>query len=56
MWSRRHFANARPGGILVILKDILTPDVSEPVVDNLGAMPLPRRRLRLKPTQTAPQT
>lgn len=49
MWSRRHFADARPAGVvflqsLFVHTDKLEP-LSEPVVDNLAAVTLPARRL-----------
>jgi len=48
MWSRRHFANAQPGGVLVLLQNLLVREDGQPVVDNLARIALPLRRLRLK--------
>lgn len=48
MWSRRHFANSQPGGILDILQNMLVREDGQPVVDNLARVALPLRRLRLK--------
>ncbi len=58
MWSRRHFANARPTGF-VFLQNLFVIErpaasVPAPVVDNLAAIALPLRRLaRVKPLNPA---
>ena len=49
MWSRRHFANAKPAGI-IILQNLFAqtrrPAVApETVINNLAAVALPARRL-----------
>ena len=48
MWSRRHFANAKPAGI-IILQNLFAQTqrqtAPEAVIDNLAAVALPARRL-----------
>jgi len=48
MWSRRHFANAKPAGI-IILQNLFSQTQRqtspEAVIDNLAAVALPARRL-----------
>lgn len=58
MWSRRHFTDAHPAGI-VFLQNLFANQkapapVAAPVVDNLAAVALPLRRLaRTKPLTAA---
>ena len=44
MWSRRHFADARPVGI-VFLQNLFANQAPVRVIDNLAAVALPLRRL-----------
>jgi hypothetical protein len=44
MWSRRHFADARPAGIVFLQNLFTRPKATMPVVDNLAAVALPLRR------------
>mgnify|MGYP000400277962 CR=1 FL=1 len=45
MWSRRHFADARPAGIVFLQNLIAGQKASTSVVDNLAAIAVPMRRL-----------
>jgi hypothetical protein len=58
MWSRRHFADARPAGVVFLQNLFVHTESSipapEPVIDNLAAVTLPARRLayvRLHPAR-----
>jgi hypothetical protein len=63
MWSRRHFADARPAGILFLQNlfcdphnahaKTTVPQAAVVVVDNLAAIALPLRRLRLAKLRSA---
>ncbi|MFT4073884.1 MAG: hypothetical protein QM647_00020 [Asticcacaulis sp.] len=44
MWSPRHFANARPAGVL-FLQNLFVEQKPANVIDNLAAVALPLRRL-----------
>ena len=58
MWSRRHFTDSRPAGVVFLQnlfanQKVLAP-VPVPVVDNLAAVALPLRRMaRNKPLNPA---
>lgn len=45
MWSRRHFADARPAGVVFLQNLIAGQKAPVPVIDNLAAVALPLRRL-----------
>jgi hypothetical protein len=49
MWSRRHFADARPAGVVFLqnlfVKERASQKSPVPVIDNLAAVALPLRRL-----------
>jgi hypothetical protein len=54
MWSRRHFSNAHPVGIVFLQNLFTNSKTSAPVVNNLAAVALPLRRLaRTKPLNPA---
>ena len=45
MWSRRHFADARPVGMVLLKAMFAPPKAPVQVVDNLATVALPLRRL-----------
>jgi|GEM_PF-1887651 len=54
MWSRRHFADARPVGVVFLQNLFTSPKTAVPVVDNLAAVALPLRRpVHVKPPKPA---
>ena len=54
MWSRRHFADAHPAGVIFLQNLFVAQKEPVRVVDNLAAVALPLRRLaRVKPLNPA---
>ena len=54
MWSRRHFVDVRPAGIVFLKNLFVNRKVRIRVVDNLAAIALPLRRLaQVKPLNPA---
>ncbi len=45
MWSRRHFTDAHPVGIVFLQNLFAGQKAPAPVIDNLAAVALPLRRL-----------
>ncbi len=45
MWSRRHFADARPAGVVFLQNLFVNQKTPVRVIDNLAAVALPLRRI-----------